>query len=152
MCHAPHTYIHTIRDLPKCWPRPLSLVATCILFVSPKDCKPPRTVSGSHKGVQEKVRFLGNAGRVHIQHRPSPGAPGHQLGACAAGPVALTDVQPRWGFVWFLNHRCKEPVPASSGPQFPHHGIGASLFLILNLRYAPGLPGVVGIAEELSCH
>lgn len=36
-----HTYMRTIRGLPKWWPRPLSLTATCILFVSPKDSKPP---------------------------------------------------------------------------------------------------------------
>lgn len=32
---------HTTRDLPECWLRPLSLIATCIVFVSPKDWEPP---------------------------------------------------------------------------------------------------------------
>lgn len=33
---APHT-----QGLSSCWPRPISLLATCILFVFPKECEPP---------------------------------------------------------------------------------------------------------------
>lgn len=108
----------------------------------------PQVVSGPPKGLQEKVAFLGPTG---LQHRASLEVPGHQPEVtCACLPIALTDTYPHRGFTWFQKDRGKEPAPASSGPQFPHHCLGANLFLIFNLRYIPELPGVVGIAEKVS--
>lgn len=68
----------------------------------------------------------------------------------SAVPIALTNTYPHRGFMWFQKDQGKEPAPASAWPQFPHHCLGANLFLIFNLRYTSELPGIVGIAEKVS--
>lgn len=76
---APHT--HTHNQGPS---RMLALIATCAVFVSPKDWKPPK--AGSPKGLHEKVTFPGNPGPTGLQCRPNPEAAGHRPEVCAAGP------------------------------------------------------------------